>query len=94
MPERQLELGLQQRERVPKLVACIRDEAALTGKTVADSRQHLVERLSESGHFVSTRWNRQSVVERRRGDVCRTSSHRLDRPQSCTGEPVAGKRGK
>ena len=94
MPERQLELRLQQRERRSQLVARIRDEAALAGKAVADSRQHLVERLSEPRHFVSARWNRQPVVERRRGDVCRTSSHRFDRAQGCAGEPVAGKRGK
>ena len=74
-------------------MACIRDETPLAGEPVADPGQHLVERFSEPRHLVSARRDREPVVERRRRDVRRTSSHRFDRAQCRPGETVAGERG-
>ena len=79
MPESQLELRLQQRERRPQLVARIRDETPLTGESVADPRQHLVQRLSQPRNLVAARRDGQPVLERRRRDVGGSPPHRLDR---------------
>jgi len=74
-------------------MACIRDETPLSGEPVADPSQHLVERFSQSRHLVSCRRDRESVVERRRRDVRRPSSHRFDRTQCGAGKTVTGERG-
>ena len=88
MPQRELELGAQQRERSAQLVACVRDEAALAREGSLQPAEHLVQRLAEPPELVARRRDGQPAARDRtptppppRGASTRPAGARLRRPQ-------------
>ncbi len=91
--ERQLELGPQDRQRRPQLVAGVGDEGALVLQRLAEPFQHLVQRRPQASDLVAGRRHRQALVGLGAGDLRRPRPHRLDRVQRRGGDPVGGERG-
>ena len=58
------QFGLQQRERRPQLVACVRDEPALARQPVLDALEHQVQCLPQPGDLIPAGGNGQPLVER------------------------------
>ncbi len=91
--ERQLDLGLQVRERSPELVACVGDEAPLPLERRLQAPEHRVQRLSEAVELVPRLRQRQLLAGAVAGDPRRPPPHRLDRSQGGPGQGVATGRG-
>ena len=93
MAERQLELGLQQRERRPQLMARVGNEPPLVLECGLQPLQHVVQRLGEP--LRPRPWprrDRQTAPGRRGGDLGGLPAHLLDRAQRRAREHVAGER--
>ena len=89
MPQRELELGLQERERRTELVARIGGETPLALEADVEALEHLVERLSKAKHLVVRSRQRESPRRGRGRDLARAASHRLHRPQRRSCDEVA-----
>ena len=92
MAQRELELGAQERERRPELVARVGDEAALVLERRLEPLEHVVQRLGEPRDLVLRRWHGQPAARGRGGDGARLAPHLFDRAQGRAGEHVPGER--
>ena len=92
-PQRDLELGPEQRERRPQLVARVRDEAALALDPGVEAVEHPVQRPREARDLVVGGGHRQALPARLGRDLVRAPPHRLHRAQRRGREAVAGERG-
>ena len=92
-PQRQLELGPQQRERGPELVARVGDETPFVLDRRLQPAQHRVQSLGKTADLVPARGHREPEPGRlRRHGFC-PAPHRLHGPQRRSGECVPGQRG-
>jgi hypothetical protein len=66
--ERQLELGLEQRQRRPQFMACVCDESPLALERGLEPLEHLVQRLPEPANLVVRVWERESPTRLGGGD--------------------------
>ena len=64
MPQRELELGSQQRERRPQLVAGVGDERALAHECGLEPGEHRVERLAQPLDLVARLRHGQALARR------------------------------
>ena len=88
----ELQLGSEERERRPELVARVRDEPPLAREAGLEAVEHLVQRLAEAADLVARRRQRQPPVGALARDLGRAAAHRLDRPQRGACEEVAARR--
>ena len=89
----QLELGAEQRERRPQLVARVGDELPLTLEGRLEPVEHLVQRRPEPLQLIAGRRHRQPLAGRLGRDRGRAPAHRLDLLQRDAREAVADERG-
>ena len=80
-PQRDLELGTQERERRPQLVRRVGDESSLVLERGFESREHLVQRDGERRELVAWPRGQAAAARRRSGDRRRAAAHRLDGAQ-------------
>ena len=92
LAQRELELGLQDRQRRAQLVAGVGDERALALERLLEPREHLVERRPEAADLVVGRADRQARARLVGPDRGGAAAHPLDRAQRGGGRPVAGQR--
>ena len=85
--QRQLELGLVQRERRAQLVARVVDEGALALQGGLEPGEHLVQGLAEPAELVVGLRQRQALIGLGRRDLRGAAAHRLDRAQRGAGRP-------
>jgi hypothetical protein len=88
LPEREIELGLHQRERSAKLVARIGDEASFPLDGSFEACQHGVERLAQARDLVPGLAGMQPSSGILPRDRSRLGTHRLHRSQRGSGEHV------
>ena len=84
LPERELELRLEEGERRAQLVARVGDETAFAFERVAESVQHLVQGQAEPADLVVRRGQREAPLGLGCGDRLRLDAHRVDRTE-CRG---------
>ncbi len=89
VPERELELRAQERERRPQLVAGVRDEGALAEQRSLEPGEHRVERVSEPLDLVPRPRHGQPLARPLGRDRRRPAPHRLDRSEREPCEDVA-----
>ncbi len=93
VPERELQLRLQQRERGAQLVTRVGDEAPFALERGVEPAEHGVQGLSEAADLVARRRQRQAPARLGAGDPLGFRAHRLDRAKSSRGQGVAEERG-
>ena len=89
---RQLELGLEERERRAELVTRVSNERPLALEGRSESIEHLVQRLAEPVDLVSRGRQRQAALGLGGRDRLRLRAHGFDRPQRGAGDEVADDR--
>ncbi len=81
LPERELELRLQDRERRPQLVARVGDELPLALEAGVEPHEHLVHGRAETTDLVVRLGERKAPTRARGRDLRRLATHRLHRSQ-------------
>ena len=88
--QRELELSLEERERRPKLVARVGDEASFTAQALVEPAEHRVQRLAEAEDLVTGVGEREALRRGLGRDVRRSSPHRLDWPERRARQEIGG----
>ena len=87
--QRDLDLGLEDRQRGAQLMARGGQELALVARRGVEPVEHVVERLAQPPQLVLGRRERQPCPGGHVGDLRRAATHPLDRPERARGDRVA-----